>query len=190
MFAKTLLLFIAFPTLVCAQDKSLSADVDGDRIPDKVYVDSRDGAVVYELSSQGFRPVRSRRFEDAGEVFFQNAKGGFKVKITQMRAGGAYQFRYDKDTGKMRLIGMERYEFGPASNDGSGKSSVNLVTGTYVGDWRYFDEARNKLVKIPTIEKRMPFRTVYFDTFTDEFATYSDKDAAYYAAEKVRLYRK
>ena len=190
MFAKTLLLFIAFPALVCAQDKSLSADFDGDRIPDKVYVDSRDGAVAYELSSEGFRPVRSRRFEDAGEVFFQNAKGGFKVKITQMRAGGAYQFRYDKDTGKMRLIGMERYEFGPASNDGSGKSSVNLVTGRYVGDWNYFDEAKNKLVKIPTIEKRMPFRSVYFDTFTDEFATYSDQDAAYYAAEKVRLYRK
>lgn len=189
MFAKTLLLFIAFPALVCAQDKSLSADFDGDRIPDKVYVDAQDGVVVYELSSQGFKPVKSSGFEDSGEIFFENAKGGFKVKITQMRAGGAYQFRYAQDAGKMRLIGMERYEFGPASNDGSGKSSVNLITGKYVGEWNYFDERRNKLIKMPTIAKSMNFQRVYFDTFKDEFTIYSDKDAAYYAAEKFRLYK-
>ncbi|MBO6200753.1 MAG: hypothetical protein J6N74_03935 [Chryseobacterium sp.] len=189
MFTKKFLFVLLFPSLIFAQENRISEDFDGDNIPDKLYLDSKIGAVVYELSSQKFKKVSSDGFEDIGEIFFDKTKHGFKVKLNQMREGYAYQFRYEKETGKMRLIGMERYEFGPANNDGSGESSVNLLTNTYIGEWNYFDNQKVKLIKIPTIKKKMVFPKTYFDTLTDEFYTYMEKDSNYYLAEKKRLYK-
>ncbi|UQB68674.1 hypothetical protein [Epilithonimonas zeae] len=189
MFSKKFLILLTFPTLFFAQEKMLSADFDGDNIKDKVYLDSNNGAVVYQLSSQKFNKVSSDQFEDSGEIFFDKAKNGFKVNLNQMRAGYTYQFRYEKETGKMRLIGMERYEFGPANNDGSGESSVNLLTNTYIGEWNYFDDNKTKLVKMPPIKKKMVLPKTYFDNLGNVFSTYIDKDVQYYLAEKKRLYK-
>lgn len=189
MFTKKLLFLFIFPSLIFAQENKLTADFDGDKVADKVYLDSKIGAVVYELSSQKFKKVSSDGFEDNGEIFFDKTKNGFKVKISQMRSGNSYQFRYEKESAKMRLIGMERYEFGPANNDGSGESSVNLLTNTYIGEWNYFDNEKIKLIKIPTVKKKMVFPKTYFDTLKNEFSTYVEKDVAYYLAEKKRLYK-
>lgn len=189
MFAKKYLLFLLFPTLILAQEKILSADFDGDKINDKVYLDSTIGAVVYQLSSQKFKKIASDNFEDSGEIFFDKTNNGFKVNLIQMRSSQSYQFRYEKETGKMRLIGMQRDEFGPANNDGSGESSVNLLTNTYVGEWNYWDNEKEKLVKMPAIKRKMIFPKTYFDTFTNEFSTYLEKDVSYYLAEKKRLYK-
>ena len=189
MFVKKFFFLLFFPALIFAQEKILIADFDGDKVADKVYLDSNIGAVVYQLSSQNFKKVSSDQFEDNGEIFFDKTKNGFKIKMNQMRAGNVYQFRYEKETGKMRLIGMERYEFGPANNDGSGESSVNLLTNTYIGEWNYFDDEKTELIKIPTIKKKMVFPKTYFDTLKNEFSTYVDKDVSYYLAEKKRLYK-
>lgn len=189
MFSKKFFLILTFPTLFIAQKKMLSADFDGDSIKDKVYLDSNTSEVVYQLSSQKFKKVSSNQFEDSGEIFFDKTKNGFKINLNQMRASNSYQFRYEKETGKMRLIGMERYEFGPANNDGSGESSVNLLTNTYIGEWNYFDETKRKLIKIPTIKKKMFFPKIYFDDLGNAFSTYIDKDTNYYLAEKKKLYK-
>jgi len=189
MFSKKSLILLIFPTLFLAQEKILSADLDGDKVADKVYVDSKTGAVVYELSSQKFKKVTSDKFEDNGEIFFYKAKNGFKISLNQMRAGFSYQFRHEKETGKMRLIGMERYEFGPASNDGSGESGVNLLTNIYIGEWNYFDDNKTMLIKIPTIKKKMVLPKTYFDNLGNVFSAYIDKDVQYYLAEKKRLYK-
>lgn len=54
---------------------------------------------------------------------------------------------------------MSRYEFGNATNEGSGESSVNLLTEDYIGNWNYFDHLANneegELAKIPTIKTKM-----------------------------------
>lgn len=189
MFSKKFLILLILPSLFFAQEKILSADFDGDNIQDKVYLDSNNGTVVYQLSSQKFKKVSSDQFEDSGELFFDKAKNGFKVNLNQMRAGNSYQFRYEKETGKMRLIGMERYEFGPANNDGSGESSVNLLTNSYIGEWNYFDENKTKLVKIPTIKKKMVLPKTYFENLGEAFRIYIDKDVEYYRNEKKRLYK-
>jgi len=188
MILKKFLLLLTFPTLISAQENKLVADFDGDKIDDKVYLDSKIGAVVYELSSQKFKKVASNQFEDSGELFFHKAKNGFRVSLNQMRASSAYQFRFEKESGKMRLIGMEREEFGPANNDGSGESSVNLLTNEYIGEWNYWDNSKMKLVKMPTIKKKMVFPKVYFDTMNGEFSNYMEKDSGYYLSEKKKLY--
>ena len=106
-----------------------------------------------------------------------------------MRAGYVYQFCYEKESGKMRLRGLARREVGPGNHDGSGYFSVNLLTDTYIGEWNYFDNKRVKLIKMPTIKKKMVFPKTYFDHLTSEFSTYMDKDYIYYMAEKKKLYK-
>ena len=187
MLTKSFFFLLLFPCLIFAQDQKLSADFDGDHITDKIYSDN--GTVVYQLSSQKFKKVSSSNFIDSGEIFFDKTKSGFKISLNEMRASSSYQFRYEKESGKMRLIGMEREEFGPANNDGSGESSVNLLTNTYIGEWNYFDNEKVKLVKMPTIKKKMVFPKTYFDTMKNEFSTYMEKDTNYYLAEKKRLYK-
>ncbi len=82
---------------------------------------------------------------------------------------------------------MSRYEFGNAANDGSGKSSVNLLTGDYIGNWNYYDETKNKLVKIPTIKTKMYFPKIYLEEFNDE-TNYPEKCATlYYKYKKIML---
>ncbi len=90
MILKKFLFLLTFPTLISAQENKLVADFDGDKIDDKVYLDSKIGAVVYELSSQKFKKVASNQFEDSGELFFHNTKNGFRVSLNQMRASNAY----------------------------------------------------------------------------------------------------
>lgn len=186
---KKIIVFLIFPALLFGQQKMILHDFDGDLIQDKVYIEPGVDILIYELSSQNFKKVKTDEFVDNGTISLTQKKDGFKVNISQMRAGNSYQFRYEKETKKMRLIGMWRTEFGPANNDGSGESSVNLLTNTYVGEWNYFDVEEQELIKIPSIKKKMVLPKTYLNHIGDVFSTYMEKDVSYYLAEKKRLYR-
>lgn len=95
-------------------------------------------------------------------------KNGFEFSNNWMRAGYACQFRYNPTSKKIQLIGMSRYEFGPASNDGSGKSSVNLLTNDYIGNWNYWVDEPGELIPTKIIKQKMVFSTIYFDNFGDD----------------------
>lgn len=182
-----LFLFFIVPTMSFAQKEIISEDFDGDKITDKVYVDESGGTVTYELSSQKFKKVSTEDFRDNGKIVLSPSKNGFKVELNQMRAGNSYQFQYEKSTGKMRLIGMQRFEFGPANNDGSGESSVNLLTNSYIADWNYYDVDKSKLIRIPTIRKKMFLPKAYFNNLDNAFSMYIDKDYKYYISKKTRM---
>ena len=185
MILKSCFLLLFSPLLFLSQDnKPLIKDLDGDTKMDKVYYTPETGIVTYELSSQEFKKVSSDSFEDSGEIFIAPTKSGFEVRFNNMRSGFAYQFRYEKETQKMRLIGMSRYEFGPANNDGSGESSVNLLTNEYVGEWNYYDLNKNELIRIPTIKKKMVFPKTYFDNLDGIFSKYSNLCSNYYEKSK------
>ena len=84
---------------------------------------------------------------------------------------------------------MSRYEFGPANNDGSGKSSVNLLTGDYIGNWNYSDLESDSLIKIPTIETKMKFKIINLEDFSDEtYFNYSEKcSELYHKHKKIKM---
>lgn len=105
-----------------------------------------------------------------------------------MRAGYAAQFRYEPKDKKIRLIGMSRYEFGPANNDGSGKSSVNLLTNDYIGEWNYYDLDKSRLIKMPTIKTKMTFKKKFLTDF-DESVLYDfgSQCSELYLAKKEKL---
>ncbi|MCH5597471.1 hypothetical protein [Niabella ginsengisoli] len=91
----------------------------------------------------------------------------------------------------MRLIGMDRYELGDATLNGSGESSVNLLTGDYIGDWNYYDPLANneagELIKIPTIKTKMYFGKIYLEAFSDAvYYDFEERCAKLYYQEKEK----
>ncbi|MFC6267798.1 hypothetical protein [Frigoriflavimonas asaccharolytica] len=181
------LLLLILPISIFSQEQSISADFDGDQIADRVYVDDNSGTVTYELSSQKFKKIITEDYLDSGEISLKKKKNGFEIGVNQMRAGNSFQFRYEKSNGKMRLIGMQRYEFGPANNDGSGKSSVNLLTNNYIAEWNHYDLDKSELIKIPSIKKKMVLPKAYFNDLKNVYSLYLDQDIKYYRSEKKKM---
>jgi hypothetical protein len=121
----------------------------------------------------------------------ENAKNGFYFNINFMRGGHKNQFRYYNKTKRIQLIGMSRYQFGNAANDGSGESSVNLLTSDYIGDWNYFDHNKTVLIKIPTIKTKMVLGKVYLEDFSEEtYFGFAKKCEELYHTRKQREMQK
>lgn len=181
-----IILFFLFVTLAFGQEK-LVKDLDFDKV-----MDANSSEIICRLSSAGFKKISSNTLETAGDVYqIKSTKNGFEYQCNWMRAGFAAQFRYDKILKKMQLIGMSRYEFGNASNDGSGESSINLLTNNYIGNWNYFDENKRKLVKMPPIKAKMPIKVSTLENFSEGIYTqYSDRCAELYNSEKKKLLSK
>lgn len=170
----------------------ISKDLDHDGIKDSVDFDHVKDRIVCKLSSDHFKPVFSKEIEvDDDQSGLVETAGGFEFYFNFMRAGYANQFRYEPGEKKIRLIGMNRYKFGPANNDGSGKSSVNLLTGDYIGEWNYYDHCINKLIRLPVIRTRISFQKVFLDAF-DEAITYAyaSRCSQLYLIRKSKMKRK
>ncbi|MFD2921476.1 hypothetical protein ACFS6H_17240 [Terrimonas rubra] len=189
------ILLLLFFIQVNAQDK-LVKDIDFDGKNDTVYVDLEALVIICRLSSLQYKPVKSHPIEVLNEQSGISAtKNGFEFYNHWMRAGYHAQFRFDTKTKKIRLIGMSRYEFGPANNDGSGESSVNLLTGDYIGDWNYYDHLANnekgELIKIPTIKTKMRFNKIYLSEFSDAvYFDFSGRCSKLYYKQKALLLSK
>ncbi len=195
------LLFRVLPLLSLPLTLSLSTkgqeplvkDLDGDGINDKVYLDPARSVLVCELSTQNFRKVESYPVDYFSEnARLEPTRNGFEFRNNFMRAGYGAQFRYSSFLEQMQLIGMSRYEFGNAANDGSGESSVNLLTNNYIGNWNYYDPNANggegELKKIPSIKVKMLFPTVKFESFGDEIVyDYMERCAELYEKNKARM---
>ncbi|MBA5791165.1 hypothetical protein H1R17_00520 [Flavobacterium sp. xlx-214] len=171
----------------------LIKDIDADGVQDSVYVNPENATIVCKLSTKKFKEIASKPIEilnfPSGVV---ETKNGFEFFNDWMRAGYKNQFRYNKKTKQIQLIGMSRYEFGNAANDGSGESSVNLLTGDYIGNWNFYDDLANneggELVKIPTIKTKMYFKTINLEDFSEDvYFNYADRCSKLYYAKKQKM---
>lgn len=171
--------------LTFGQNK-LVKDLDNDSRNDTVFIDIEKSTIVCKLSILNYKPLSSKPIEILNEPHgIIETKDGFVFANDWMRAGYKNQFRYNSKTKKIQLIGMSRYEFGNAVNDGSGESSVNLLTGDYIGNWNYYDLQKDSLIKIPTIKTKMTFKTIYLEEFHDEtYFTYAERCAKLYNKHK------
>jgi hypothetical protein len=166
---KTLcILLILYSYLPLQAQDILIRDLDLDRIADTVRLNRDEGTIMCRLSTQAFRPVHSKSTEMDDNSYLKETRNGFEFRHNWMRAGYACQFRFDGKLRKMQLIGMSRYEFGNAANDGSGESSINLLTGDYIGNWNYYDMEHDELIKMKPIKLKMPLPNTYLDQFSED----------------------
>lgn len=173
-----LIIIMSQSTILHAQGKIIIKDLDYDIIQDSVYFDKEKSILVCRLSSQNFAKIKSQPIDESLDMLsLEETKNGFKFNIYYMRSGCSNQFRFNKLTKKIQLIGMSRYSFGNASNDGEGESSVNLLTSDYIGDWKYLDMKKNKLIKIPTIKTKMKLGIINLESFSNNtYLNYDKKD--------------
>ncbi|GHV43952.1 hypothetical protein FACS1894180_4560 [Bacteroidia bacterium] len=181
----------------------LVKDLDGDMQKDTVYTEyvlSNDASaqnysrIVYRLSSQNFQKIQSQKIKidywgfPEIESGITSTKNGFEFFVNYTRNGNKAQFRYDKQAKKIRLIGMARYEIGTFDRNGEGKSSVNLLTNQYIGEWYAVDYNLEKLFKIPTIKSKMFFGKIYLDDFSEEtFSDYAQKCSNLRYKHKIKI---
>lgn len=178
-------LALLLPTFKVTAQERVIKDLDQDRVADTVYYDQTRNKIICRLSSQGFREIESQALELGANCGVRLTKNGFEYFEDFMRAGYACQFRYEPKTKAVTLIGMSRYEFGNAANDGSGKGSVNLLTGDLVGEWHYYDHEKEKLIKLPVIKGKMRLPKVTLQEFSDAaYWRYAEADAARYEKAK------
>ena len=171
---------------------TLYTDLDHDLIKDVITIDRQSSMIICKLSTQKFKSIRSQELElDPSSSGIRKTKSGFEYYNNWMRAGYTCQFRYNPKEKQVQLIGMSRYEFGSASNDGSGESSVNLLTHDYIGNWNYFDNNKMKLIPIPSIKKKMIFPAVYLSKYTEKtFYKYQDWCAQLFEKAKAKMLQK
>lgn len=58
--------------------------------------------------------------------------------------------------------------------DDSGEGSVNLLTSDYIGNFSYYDLAKEKLFNMPTIKVKIYFKVINLEYFSKE--TYFEFD--------------
>lgn len=174
----TMILLLIASNNIWAQHK-LVKDMDGDGIRDTVRIecvlqsDSTLDNYTYiacRLSSLQFEEMQSRKIFIPYWIFLEirlgilSTKNGFEFFVNYTRDGKKAQFRYDKQAKRIQLIGMSRYETG----NRKGKSSVNLLTGNYIGEWHAMDYSLDRQFRIPTIKTKMDFGTIYLEDFNEE----------------------
>ncbi|MES2775551.1 MAG: hypothetical protein V4722_15350 [Bacteroidota bacterium] len=167
----------------------LVKDLDNDNINDTVYIDAISSKIVCRLSTQQFVKMQSKAIEELNEQSgIVTTKNGFEFYNNWMRAGYRNQFRFSAKEKKIQLIGMSRYELGNAANDGSGESSVNLLTNDYVGNWNFYHEKKEALIAIPTIKTKLILPKTHLESFSEEtFFGYAGKCSALFAKRKDEL---
>lgn len=189
-----LILGLCSSQLISAQEfnkqDTLKIDLDFDQKTDTIILDRTKAVIVCKLSSQNYKPVKTLElaFEEP-QAKIRETGNGFTYVVPFMRAGYHADFKYNKKVGKIQLVAMDRYEFGPANNDGSGESSVDLLTNKYEGSWNYYDVEKRKLVKIPTIKAPMFLPETFLENFSDEIVyRYMEMCSNMYLAQKNKLY--
>jgi len=164
------------------KDKARIWDIDKDGKPDYAVLDTTQMKIVCKLSTHNYIPIESmviENYENQDYILLDDS--GFGYYNNWMRAGYACYFGYDENKKRIRLVTMTRYEFGNAANDGSGESSINLLTGEYTGNWNYADYETLELFNIPAINTHMEFPEIYLEDFSDEtYFDYGEKCAELY----------
>ena len=148
----------------------MEKDIDFDGILDTVYVDKGNKKIICLLSSKKYVKLESKKIGlNTMSGTSDDGKQGFVFENHYMRAGYSNKFRYDKKAKKIRLIGIEFYEFcSKNSNDACGKASLNILTGDFIGNWSYYEKDQDKFIKIPVVKTKMWFEKQYLENFNED----------------------
>ena len=170
-FAILLILIVA---LVNAQStRQIIKDFDGDKKLDTVLIDSDTRKLLCALSTNNYNRISSLKIKSLnfGNTLVETKKG-FEFWNDYGRSGWINEFQYNKKEKKMQLIKIRRTDYDrfrqkyrKELKKGSGKSSINLLTNKYVGN--FYDELEGKLRKLPTITATMVFTETYLYCFSD-----------------------
>tara|TARA_R110000751_G_scaffold135_1_gene521 strand:+ start:13227 stop:13811 length:585 start_codon:yes stop_codon:yes gene_type:complete len=166
--------FIVFNITLAQSTRQITKDFDGDKKMDTVYIDSDLDKLICVLSSNNYKKIESLKIRSLnfGNTLVKT-KNGFQFWNDYGRSGWINEFEYNNNVKKMQLIkiyrtdyDLNRHTYGDLVKNGSGKSSVDLKSNTYIGD--FYDVYNGKLRKLPTITKQLIFTDTFLYCFSDD----------------------
>jgi hypothetical protein len=160
----------AFLSTTLFGQSEIQIDFETDGIMDNATIKKTEEGyfLQYTLSSDGKRHTTPTITMGGDENSLSVKKNVLTISSQFMRGENYFKFRYDSKLKKIILIGYDNTQYGNATQDGSGSSSYNLLTGNYVANWNSFDEKKNKLIALPPISKKLPIKTYPLDKFSDD----------------------
>ncbi len=167
----------------------VKADLDGDGSPDWFCAAVKDGddeARLLALLKGGKVMVQSGPLSMCcGSIAVKGAV--VDVHSKGMRGFTYYKFRWEAVAGDFRLIGYDTESFGNAANDGSGFSSINMLTGGYEAAFNSWNEKRGKLMALPKVKRKIVVsRKIYLKSFDEAADSWLMALNAKYLPKEVR----
>ena len=165
-----LIVGLLFSFSIRAQN-SVKIDLDNDGIIDVVSLITSDEGyhIEFLVSSQGTKVQKTEIITYGGQENTLTVDKNVVIINSQfMRAENYFKFRFDKKLKEVILIGFDTVQYGMATNNGSGKSSYNLLTGKYKASWNHFNESKNKLEPLPEISKKTRIILFRLSDFSDK----------------------
>ncbi|CAM4036723.1 MULTISPECIES: hypothetical protein [Flavobacterium] len=192
---KYILIFMLLSNCILAQStRRISKDFDGDSIKDTVYIDSDTKKLVCLLSTQHFKKMESKGIPSLnfGNTLVETKKG-FEFWNDYDRSGFINEFLYNKVIKKMQLIKITRTDYdiswtkyGEKVKGGSGKSTIDLLTNNYIGD--FYAVIDEKLIKLPLINAKIVLTETTIENFSDAiYFNFEKKCVALYEEQKAKM---
>ncbi|MET6996722.1 hypothetical protein [Chitinophaga defluvii] len=185
------LVILPIHTIFAQSVQKIVKDLDGDLKKDTIYIDSDLDKLFCILSTNKYKPVESLKIQilNFGNMLAPT-KNGFEFWNDYGRSGFINEFKYNPKTKKVQLIRITRTDydisytdFGEKVRNGSGKSSINLLTNKYVGN--FYDVHNGKLRKLPTIYAEMIIPETNIEDFNDGlYFDYEKRCVALYEKRK------
>jgi len=169
-----ILLTISSCTSFSQSTRQITKDFDGDKELDTVLIDSDLNKLFCSLSTNNYKRISSLEIRSLnfGNTLVETKKG-FEFWNDYGRSGWINEFQYNSRLKKMQLIkisrtdyDIDRQKYGDEIRYGSGKSSINLLTKSYVGN--FYTVVKDQLKKLPTITATMDFTETFLYCFNDD----------------------
>lgn len=145
--------------------------LDGDTLIDSLYYSFADESIVISLSSHDYRKLSFPYtvYSMWTKIGVTESGNGFYIHEAYMRSTTIYSLEYEEETGRFRFAGLDNDYLGPATNDGSGYYSIDLISGDFEAEWGYWDPVREELFPMPKIESNFKIAPMYMDSEEIDF---------------------
>lgn len=133
----------------------LAADFDSDGKQDTISVIERGDHLYVCASLQNGQLALQSKDAPYCCSYLEFVKNVVVLHSTGMRAFSTWRFRYNAALRNFQMIGWDTESFGNGANDGSGTSSLNLLTGTFIAKYNSWDRKQGKLIALPVVSRKV-----------------------------------
>jgi hypothetical protein len=148
----------------------VSGDFDGDGKTDLFCAATRQGGSDAQLLAviSGSRATLA-----SGSLSMCCGSISLKGKVVEVHSRGNrsfsyYKFRWDAAAKDFRLVGYDTESFGNAVHDGSGTTSLNLLTGDYEASLNSWSEQKQDLIPHQLKKKIAIRKKIYLKSFDEK----------------------
>jgi hypothetical protein len=162
--------FLSFVSVVAQNDLEniISLDLDGDRLNDTISSITNSEEVQFQCTLSGKKALIKTPFLKyvSQNFYFEQLKNTFSICFQNNRSLDEYIFEFNRTAKKIQLIAYKSENYGNASQEGSGKTLIDLKLGKLITNHLVMNAKSNTLVNKKQ-NKKIKIAPIYFTDFDD-----------------------